>query len=199
MKVLVVGNGAREHAIAWKLAQSPGVSELLVAPGNAGTAKIARNVPIEATDIDGLLDFVKSESIEFTVVGPEAPLAKGIVDQFAFGSFQPGRYVDNFETQLAQHVAKVRLQVLLADHMVDKRITVLHMRILCYSLDSYISFPKPTLKAGLNFFDVIVPEASSRNSARVPSCCSVHWMSFSDDASVGFLIWCGDVQKRLIG
>ena len=82
MKVLVVGGGAREHAIAWKLNQSPGVSELLVAPGNAGTARIARNVPIAATDIDSLLDFAKTESIEFTVVGPEAPLADGIVDRF---------------------------------------------------------------------------------------------------------------------
>ena len=82
MKVLVVGSGAREHAIAWKLAQSPGVSGLLVAPGNAGTAQIARNVPIAATDIDSLLDFAKTESIEFTVVGPEAPLADGIVDRF---------------------------------------------------------------------------------------------------------------------
>ena len=82
MKVLVVGNGSREHAIAWKLSQSPGVSELLVAPGNAGTAQIARNVPIAATDIDGLLDFAKTQKIEFTVVGPEGPLADGIVDRF---------------------------------------------------------------------------------------------------------------------
>ena len=82
MKVLVVGNGSREHAIAWKLNQSPGVSELLVAPGNAGTAQIARNVPISATDIEGLLEFAKSESVEFTVVGPETPLADGIVDRF---------------------------------------------------------------------------------------------------------------------
>ena len=82
MRVLVVGNGSREHAIAWKLSQSPGVSELLVAPGNAGTAQIAQNVPIAATDIDGLLDFAKSRSIELTIVGPEMPLADGIVDQF---------------------------------------------------------------------------------------------------------------------
>ncbi|MCH8064169.1 MAG: phosphoribosylamine--glycine ligase, partial [Chloroflexi bacterium] len=82
MKVLVVGNGSREHAIAWKLTQSPGVSELLVAPGNAGTGQIARNVPIAATDIDRLLEFAKTESIEFTVVGPETPLADGIVDRF---------------------------------------------------------------------------------------------------------------------
>ncbi|MCH8827004.1 MAG: phosphoribosylamine--glycine ligase, partial [Chloroflexi bacterium] len=60
MKTLVIGNGAREHAIAWKLDQSELVSELFVAPGNAGTAQIARNVPIAATDMEGLLDFAIS-------------------------------------------------------------------------------------------------------------------------------------------
>lgn len=82
MKTLVVGNGAREHAIAWKLQQSDLISELLVAPGNAGTAEIAENVPISAGDIEGLLDFVTTNKVDFTVVGPEGPLAAGIVDRF---------------------------------------------------------------------------------------------------------------------
>ena len=82
MKTLLVGNGAREHAIAWKLAQSPLVSELLVAPGNAGTATLGRNVPVGAENVDGLLDVAQREDVEFTVVGPEAPLAAGIVDRF---------------------------------------------------------------------------------------------------------------------
>ena len=82
MKTLLVGNGAREHAIAWKLAQSPLVSELLVAPGNAGTAALGRNVPVGAEDVDGLLALAREEDVEFTVVGPEAPLAAGIVDRF---------------------------------------------------------------------------------------------------------------------
>jgi phosphoribosylamine--glycine ligase len=82
MRVLVVGNGAREHAIAWKLSQSPRVEELFVAPGNAGTAQLARNVPIRATDIEGLLRFAQESRIAFTVVGPEAPLAAGIVNRF---------------------------------------------------------------------------------------------------------------------
>lgn len=82
MRVLVVGNGAREHAIAWKLSQSPRVKELFVAPGNAGTAQLARNVPIRATDIEALLRFAQESRIEFTVVGPEAPLAAGIVNRF---------------------------------------------------------------------------------------------------------------------
>ena len=82
MKTLLVGNGAREHAIAWKLAQSPLVSELVVAPGNAGAAALGRNAPIGAEDLDGLLRLAQREGVEFTVVGPEAPLAAGIVDRF---------------------------------------------------------------------------------------------------------------------
>ncbi len=84
MKLLVIGAGGREHALAWKLAQSPRVSEVLVAPGNGGTAREprCRNVDVAASDIDGLLALVRRESVDFTVVGPEAPLVAGIVDRF---------------------------------------------------------------------------------------------------------------------
>ena len=82
MKVLVIGKGGREHAIAWKLSQSSLISQLLCAPGNAGTSKIASNVPIPETDVDGLRSFATQHGIDFTVVGPEAPLAEGIVDRF---------------------------------------------------------------------------------------------------------------------
>ena len=82
MKVLIVGNGGREHAIAWKLAQSPQAPRLLVAPGNAGTAQVADNVPVDAADVDGLLELSKRERVDLTVVGPEAPLAAGIADRF---------------------------------------------------------------------------------------------------------------------
>ena len=82
MKVLVVGNGGREHAIAWKLSQSKLVKELYVARGNAGSWEIATKVDISPTDIRSLADFAESEGIDFTVVGPEAPLVAGIVDEF---------------------------------------------------------------------------------------------------------------------
>ncbi|NUO76500.1 MAG: phosphoribosylamine--glycine ligase [Lysobacter sp.] len=84
MKVLVIGSGGREHALAWKLAQSPRIDEVLVAPGNAGTATEAgcRNVAVSATDIDGLLALVAAEGVAVTVVGPEAPLVGGVVDRF---------------------------------------------------------------------------------------------------------------------
>jgi phosphoribosylamine--glycine ligase len=82
MKVLVIGSGGREHTLAWKLADSPHVDDLYVAPGNAGTDDVATNVPIKDTDIDGLLKFAREKKIDLTVVGPEAPLVAGIVDVF---------------------------------------------------------------------------------------------------------------------
>jgi phosphoribosylamine---glycine ligase len=84
MKVLVIGGGGREHAIAWKLAESARVSEVLIAPGNAGTGREpgCRNVAVAADDIAGLLALVRAEAVGFTVVGPEGPLAAGVVDAF---------------------------------------------------------------------------------------------------------------------
>src|SRR5947209_11284088 len=82
MNVLVVGKGGREHALAWKLAQSPRAGKVFCAPGNAGTGRDAVNVPIESTDFDRLIRFAKKETIGLTVVGPEEPLALGIVDAF---------------------------------------------------------------------------------------------------------------------
>jgi len=81
-KVLLVGGGGREDALAWKLNQSARLGKLYVAPGNAGTAQIAENVPLKATDVDGLLAFALKEGIEFTIVGQDDPLALGIVDAF---------------------------------------------------------------------------------------------------------------------
>ena len=83
-KVLVIGSGGREHALAWKLAQSPRVSEVIVAPGNAGTATEAgcRNAPVAVSDLDGLLQLARDEGVALTVVGPEVPLVAGVVDRF---------------------------------------------------------------------------------------------------------------------
>ena len=82
MKVLVVGGGGREHALAWKLLQSPRADRVFVAPGNAGTSEDAENVEISDSDVQALLEFAKQNEIGLTVVGPEAPLAAGIVDAF---------------------------------------------------------------------------------------------------------------------
>ena len=84
MKVLVIGNGGREHALAWKLKQSRRVGEVIVAPGNAGTAREhgVRNADVAVTDIEGLLKLAKAEKVGLTVVGPEVPLVAGVVDKF---------------------------------------------------------------------------------------------------------------------
>jgi phosphoribosylamine--glycine ligase len=82
MKVLVVGSGGREHALVWKIAQSPRVKKIFCAPGNAGIAELATCIPIAADDIDQLLAFAQKEAIDLSVIGPEDPLSKGIVDRF---------------------------------------------------------------------------------------------------------------------
>jgi len=81
-KILIIGSGGREHAIGWKIAQSPRCGSLYFAPGNGGTAGLGTNVPIQATDIKGLLDFVQKEKIDLTLAIPDDPLALGIVDEF---------------------------------------------------------------------------------------------------------------------
>ncbi len=84
MKVMIIGSGGREHALAWKAAQGDSVSQVFVAPGNAGTELEPNltNVNIAVTDLDGLVDFAKTEGIDLTIVGPEVPLVKGVVDAF---------------------------------------------------------------------------------------------------------------------
>jgi len=83
VRVLIVGSGGREHALAWKLARSPRLERLYAAPGNGGTADVAHNVPIAADDVAGLVAFARREAIDLTVVGPEAPLVAGLVDALA--------------------------------------------------------------------------------------------------------------------
>src|SRR3989339_1395196 len=82
MKILIIGSGGREHALGWKIKQSPLVSKIYFAPGNPGTRIIGENIAIEPTDIKGLLSFAKSKKIDLTVVGPETPLVLGITDVF---------------------------------------------------------------------------------------------------------------------
>ncbi len=82
MKVLIVGGGGREHALAWKISQSPLLTKLYAAPGNAGIAKMAEAFPVQADDIEKLVEIAKKNQIDLTVVGPESPLVAGIVDRF---------------------------------------------------------------------------------------------------------------------
>ncbi|MBU6237710.1 MAG: phosphoribosylamine--glycine ligase [Planctomycetes bacterium] len=101
MRVMVVGNGGREHALAWKLKQSPRIKRLWIAPGNAGTAQEGENVPIGADDIRGLVAFAKKESVDLVVVGPELPLSLGLVDALGeerIRAFGPSRAAAQLES-----------------------------------------------------------------------------------------------------
>jgi phosphoribosylamine--glycine ligase len=115
MKVLVVGGGGREHALVWKIAQSPKVSQIFCAPGNAGIAKLAQCVPIGAEDIVALADFAQREGIDLTVVGPEAPLCAGIVDEFQrrglriFGPTKSAAEIEGSKVFCRQLLAKWRI------------------------------------------------------------------------------------------
>ena len=82
MKLLLLGSGGREHALAWKISQSPKVEKLYIAPGNAGTREVGENVNLPATDFEGIKAFVLENSINMVVVGPEDPLVKGVYDYF---------------------------------------------------------------------------------------------------------------------
>src|SRR5512146_2625630 len=100
MKLLVVGSGGREHALAWRLAQSPRVSRVYVAPGNAGTAREEGVANVPLTAIDQLVEYAKDAGIHATVVGPEAPLAAGVVDAFRAANlriFGPSRLAAQLE------------------------------------------------------------------------------------------------------
>jgi phosphoribosylamine---glycine ligase len=104
MKVLVIGGGGREHALVWKIAQSPLVAQIFCAPGNPGTAQLATNLPIKIDEIDKLLGFAKSEGIDLAVVGPELPLSLGIVDlfrEYGVKIFGPSRFAARIEASKA--------------------------------------------------------------------------------------------------
>src|SRR5688572_10918691 len=100
-KVLVIGGGGREHALAWKIAGSPHVSQVYVAPGNGGTETIAQNVPIGFTDVAGLLKFARDTGIDLTVIGQEAASDAGVVDAFqaaGLAIFGPTRAATKIES-----------------------------------------------------------------------------------------------------
>ncbi len=125
MKVLVIGKGGREHALVWKLAQSPRAERVYCAPGNAGTAQDGLNVPIETNDFPALIRFAKKENIGLTVIGPEDPLAQGIVDAFAkeglrvFGPSKDAAQLEGskvFAKQLMRHADVPTADFRIFDH-----------------------------------------------------------------------------------
>jgi phosphoribosylamine--glycine ligase len=125
VNVLVIGKGGREHALVWKLAQSPRAGTVFCAPGNAGTARDGVNVPIEATEFDKLIRFAKKETVGLTVVGPEEPLTLGVVDAFqkaslrVFGPTKAAARVEGskvFAKQLMRHADVPTAEFRVFDH-----------------------------------------------------------------------------------
>src|SRR5215470_17670038 len=115
MRVLVVGGGGREHALAWRLRQSPQVDAVFCAPGNAGIAEVAECVPIAADDLAGLERFARERAIDLTVVGPELPLTLGLVDRFrdaglrAFGPTKAGAELEGSKVFTKRLLEKLRV------------------------------------------------------------------------------------------
>ena len=104
MKILVIGSGGREHAIAWRLAQSPKCTQVIIAPGNAGTGLEDKIINVNITKVDELVAYAISNNIDFTIVGPELPLALGIVDEFRAHNLKiwgPDKFCAQLETSKA--------------------------------------------------------------------------------------------------
>lgn len=133
MKILVVGSGGREHAIVWKLAQSPLADEIYCAPGNAGIADLAECVNIPADDVDTLLEFAQAEGIGLTVVGPEAPLAAGIVDKFTaaglkiFGPSQKAAMIEGSKALAKEIMEKYNIPTAKYAAFTDKEVALAYL------------------------------------------------------------------------
>ncbi|MDW7675914.1 MAG: phosphoribosylamine--glycine ligase [Bacillota bacterium] len=130
MRFLVVGGGGREHALIWKLSQSPKVTKIYCAPGNGGTGDLAQNVSIQADDIEGLLKFALDEQIDWTIVGPEIPLMLGLTDKFrqqglkAFGPSQKAAEIEGSKALAKELMFKYGIPTAQSEAFVDSKAAI---------------------------------------------------------------------------
>ncbi len=144
MKILILGAGGREHTFAYKLAQSPKCSQLFVAPGNAGTAEIAKNIDLKVTDFKAIKDFVLKEKIEMLVVGPEDPLVEGITDFFAEDeALKEVKVIGPSKRGALLEGSKERAKEFMAIHKIPTA--------------AYESFTEKSLEAGKKFLETLKP------------------------------------------
>jgi len=144
MKILILGAGGREHTFAYKLAQSPKCSQLFVAPGNAGTAEIAKNIDLKVTDFKAIKDFVLKEKIEMLVVGPEDPLVEGITDFFAEDeALKQVKVIGPSKRGALLEGSKERAKEFMAIHKIPTA--------------AYESFTEKSLEAGKKFLETLKP------------------------------------------
>ena len=156
MKVLVVGSGGREHALAWRLKLSPQVTDLWVAGGNSGTAQIATNVPVSPEDVDGVCTVAKDMAVDLVVVGPEQPLVDGLADRLtAIGipTFGPSKAAPQLEASKSLHGTSCRMPAYRDPNTGFSTISRLHW-----------TFSIPT-KAGLWSRPTVWPLARASHSA----------------------------------
>lgn len=144
MRILLLGSGGREHAFAWKLVQSEQCEQLYVAPGNAGTDTIAKNVNINPTDFEGLKSFVISHAIEMVVVGPEDPLVKGIYDFFTLD-------------ETLKHIPVIGPSQLGAELEGSKEFAKKFLIKNNIPTAAYQSFTKETVQQGCDFLTTLKP------------------------------------------
>tara|TARA_B100000401_G_scaffold436319_1_gene379578 strand:- start:737 stop:2023 length:1287 start_codon:yes stop_codon:yes gene_type:complete len=144
MNVLVLGSGGREHAISWKLAQSPKLSKLFVAPGNAGTVEVAENLNIDVNDFDGIKKAVLNNNIDLVIVGPEDPLVNGVVDFF-------------LKDPEIQNIPVIGPQAEAAQLEGSKEYSKRFMQRNNVPTAGYESFTKETLEKGLNYLETQTP------------------------------------------
>src|SRR6056297_953174 len=144
MKILILGGGGREHTFAYKLAQSPKCSQLFVAPGNAGTAEIAKNIDLKVNDFEEIKDFVLKEKIEMLVVGPEDPLVEGITDFFAEDeALNQVKVIGPSKRGALLEGSKERAKEFMAIHSIPTA--------------AYESFTEKSLEAGKKFLETLKP------------------------------------------
>ena len=161
MKVLVIGGGGREHALAWKIEQSPLVKEVICAPGNAGTEMLprCRNIDIKANDINGLLQFSKDEGIGLVVVGPEDPLVNGIADLFkksnipVFGPSAQGAMMEGSKSFAKKLLMKYRIPT--AKYKVFKRASAAKAYVEKHGLTKVIKADGLTGGKGVDVYDTV--------------------------------------------
>jgi phosphoribosylamine--glycine ligase len=196
MKVLLVGSGGREHALAWKLAQSPRLTALFVAPGNAGTARLAcpqaqtANVPIRVEDTPALVDFARREGINLAIIGPEAPLADGLADAIravgvpVFGPSQAAAQIESSKVFAKQFMARHKIPTARFAAFRDLESARTHLK----QIDYPVVIKASGLAAGKG---VIVPESAAETEAALRRVLADREFGAAGDEAV--------IEERLSG
>src|SRR5574341_337771 len=190
MQILIVGSGGREHALAWKAAQSPRLSHLYVAPGNAGTSLLAENVPLQADNIPGLVSFANEKNIDLVIVGPEAPLAAGLADALGavgrrvFGPSRAAAQIESSKAFAKSFMARHNIPTARFKVFTDFDSAIKHLR----AVDSPVVIKASGLAAGKG---VIVPHSIAEAEDAIDQIMRQREFGSAGDQVV--------IEERLVG